>query len=813
MDIEDTIRKAKYNDAVVVTIPSDESTGAPEREIVVAATLDEENGGVTWQSALPSGNRRSREGADGLDLAIVRHLRTKRWVLPMLNDHRRNELYDHAVRMACQAAAARVVHDRRKVLRVLDIGTGTGLLAMMAARHSRNALKDIGATNVEVKVTSIEMASAMARLGRLTVRENGLHDVITIIEGHSADPALVLEDRADICTSELLESGLLGEGMLPAIRDAWDRHLRPDASVVPVGARVYGTALEGRESVACYRGPIVSQKPLNTTDFASNEVLERLLLSHNNDDVLSGKGISKIVPIKAEALLRDINPNMNLPRLIRDEEKKKESKIYRSAKPLHNPVLVLEFDFKERNKLPSSRGSRRRAVVAPTFASDTAVVHGVLFHWELDMWDGLTYTTEAGKGPWQDHWQQCLYVFGEEERKCPLLRKKMNFSLIASHDDESIAFSIDPNTVEAVHQAKRQRAEDDDPIPVRTISGSITPERAMQLNDVERSALLRKAVVSALRRDPDRNILDLSDFSLCSVMAAVNGATRVTSLESSTGGLPMLSARFAQLGNDLPRKNADGKGSADEFQILNAHAESLSLVHLHGNKADLTVGEVHYEVLEGWPLQEALNFYFLRRGLARRGLSEWVGSIPEAAIVRGMAVELDPALASAYGPLRRERGYNAPTIQGFRHGAAERHSRLYHTFDASFPMWQYGHRGLTEPFEIARIPYSSSSPTSSIEVRDVEVPFVAEGGTCHALLHWIEYVIPIEGGHHILSTYSRQYRQGLRMLEHASSVSGGCKFRCRGRFENRHGLPPGEDHDFDLEVVLQERRPGGSNHG
>ena len=89
-------------------------------------------------------------------------------------------------------------------IRILDIASGTGLLAMMGAKHGLDALEvkdedaavddrrgessplgnDVGG----VRVTSVEMASSMARLARITVSENGLADRVAIVERHSADP-------------------------------------------------------------------------------------------------------------------------------------------------------------------------------------------------------------------------------------------------------------------------------------------------------------------------------------------------------------------------------------------------------------------------------------------------------------------------------------------------------------------------------------------------------------------------------------------------------------------------------------------------
>jgi len=122
-------------------------------------------------------------------------------------------------------------------------------------------------------------------------------------------------NKANVCISELLESGLLGEGILPVIRDALERHLENDAVVVPQRARVYAQVLEGRDCISCFRGPAV---------VAADGIL-RLCTSGDSRDVLlgtttarrngggggpettsaaGGMGGGILVPIHAEALLR-----------------------------------------------------------------------------------------------------------------------------------------------------------------------------------------------------------------------------------------------------------------------------------------------------------------------------------------------------------------------------------------------------------------------------------------------------------------------------------------------------------------------------
>ena len=53
----------------------------------------------------------------------------------MLHDEERNKLYDKAIQLAVAA-----IHKQGRTAKVLDIGTGTGLLSMMAARAGADVI-------------------------------------------------------------------------------------------------------------------------------------------------------------------------------------------------------------------------------------------------------------------------------------------------------------------------------------------------------------------------------------------------------------------------------------------------------------------------------------------------------------------------------------------------------------------------------------------------------------------------------------------------------------------------------------------------
>lgn len=156
-------------------------------------------------------------------------LSAARWHFPMMHDLGRNGAYEAAIRRAVERAAGALRGAEGEGAPppppVLDIGAGSGLLAMMAARA--------GAP----RVLSAEVEPHVARAAQRIVAANGLAARVQVVRAHSS--ALTLEPRAPLVVSEILDVGLLGEGVLPALEDAWARLLAPGAACVPCGALVH----------------------------------------------------------------------------------------------------------------------------------------------------------------------------------------------------------------------------------------------------------------------------------------------------------------------------------------------------------------------------------------------------------------------------------------------------------------------------------------------------------------------------------------------------------------------------------------------
>lgn len=145
------------------------------------------------------------------------------WHIPMVNDEERNKAYDIALRRAVKPGDL-----------VLEIGTGSGLVAMMAARAGAG------------RVVTCEVLPLMGDIAREVVAKNGLAERVTIITKKSTQMQLGIDlpDRADVFVSELINIGMLAPNMLPVLQHARAQLLKPEAKIIPAAAIVYGALIE-----------------------------------------------------------------------------------------------------------------------------------------------------------------------------------------------------------------------------------------------------------------------------------------------------------------------------------------------------------------------------------------------------------------------------------------------------------------------------------------------------------------------------------------------------------------------------------------
>lgn len=143
--------------------------------------------------------------------------------ISMLNDRTRTESYLKSIHQTVHPGDI-----------VVDIGTGTGILAIAAIQA--------GAKHVY----ALE-AGAMAEGAETVFQRNGLAEQITLIRGWSSQ--IELPERADLMISEIIGNEPLAERVLETTIDARKRLLKPDARIIPNRLKVFGLPITLPEGV------------------------------------------------------------------------------------------------------------------------------------------------------------------------------------------------------------------------------------------------------------------------------------------------------------------------------------------------------------------------------------------------------------------------------------------------------------------------------------------------------------------------------------------------------------------------------------
>ncbi|XP_010609213.1 protein arginine N-methyltransferase 9 isoform X2 [Fukomys damarensis] len=163
----------------------------------------------------------------------------ERWHFIMLNDRKRNMIYNAAIQKAvCLGSKS-----------VLDIGAGTGILSMFA--------KKAGAQSVY----ACELSKTMYELACDVVAANKMEAGIKLLHMKSLDIEIPkhIPERVSLVVTETVDAGLFGEGIVESLIHAWENLLlQPKikgensncekyGKVIPASAVIFGMAVECAE--------------------------------------------------------------------------------------------------------------------------------------------------------------------------------------------------------------------------------------------------------------------------------------------------------------------------------------------------------------------------------------------------------------------------------------------------------------------------------------------------------------------------------------------------------------------------------------
>jgi hypothetical protein len=277
----------------------------------------------------------------------------------MLNDRGRTSAYLDAIREVVRPGDV-----------VVDVGTGTGILAMAAARAGAS------------RVYAIE-AGAIGKVAETLFEANGLADRVTLVEGWSTK--VELPERADVMISEIMGDEPFGEHVLEATADAVKRLLEPRARMVPrrvslfavpvaIPARALGEHLFTRTALGRWRS-------WYGFDFAPLEKISRDSLRYFF-----------------------VNPYA-----ARDWERMAE------------PVELVKVDFAKRRDAEI----RRSRTIETTRAGR---LDGVLLYFELGLGPTTTLSTDPSRVARDNHWRSPVWMLPSSADVTPGDRVALRFT-------------------------------------------------------------------------------------------------------------------------------------------------------------------------------------------------------------------------------------------------------------------------------------------------------------------------------------------------------------------------------------------------
>lgn len=153
------------------------------------------------------------------------------WYFDMVRDEIRYEAMGRALGRALASGG-----------RVLEIGAGTGLLAMMAAKAGAD------------EVITCEREGVVADAARAVIALNGLQERVKVVAKDSTDLAVGvdMDGPADLLVWDNVGNNLVGVGGLPTVEDAMRRLVKPGGTVVPARATIKAALAEDRK-LGCKR--------------------------------------------------------------------------------------------------------------------------------------------------------------------------------------------------------------------------------------------------------------------------------------------------------------------------------------------------------------------------------------------------------------------------------------------------------------------------------------------------------------------------------------------------------------------------------
>uniref|UniRef100_A0A8D0GIC5 Protein arginine N-methyltransferase n=1 Tax=Sphenodon punctatus TaxID=8508 RepID=A0A8D0GIC5_SPHPU len=442
----------------------------------------------------------------------------------MLHDKDRNVKYYQGI-----CAAVSRVKKRGESATVLDIGTGTGLLSMMAVTAGADFCY------------AIEVFKPMANAAEKIVEKNGFGDKIKIINKHSTEvtvgPDGDMQCRANILITELFDTELIGEGALPSYEHAHRYLVQEGCEAVPHRATVYAQLVESKRM------------------WSWNKLFPIHVPTEDDEKIIVSP--SEMEDCPGTSSVYDIQLNQ-IP--------------WNDFTILSDVMIMFSVDF---SKQVSSASTSHTVQLEPI---KDGMAQVVLSWWDIDMDPvGTIKCTMApywaqptmNDVPWRDHWMQCVYFLPNED---PVVLGQHVY-LTAYRDDYSMWYKLQKTR----HEGGKVDVRGESPLCSCQAHLLWNRPRFGELNDQNRTDQYIQALKKVLKSDSV--CLCISDGSLLPVLAHYLGAEQVFMLENSA------------VSHCLMKKIFKANHLADKIKIIEKHPESLIPSDLENRKVSVLIGE------------------------------------------------------------------------------------------------------------------------------------------------------------------------------------------------------------------------------
>ena len=264
---------------------------------------------------------------------------------------------------------------------VVDVGTGTGVLAVAAAQAGAR------------RVYALE-ASGISSVAAAVFQANELADRITLLPEWST--RVTLPESVDVIITEMIGHQPLGERVLEVTADAVRRFAKPDARLIPARIAIFGLPVvipkEKLDEFACA-----------PTSAETWHILYGMDLSPVSEAALQARDVQYIKPQRA-----------------------------RGWKALSAPLPLAEIDFTTSEQLLIDNRISGRADTAGT-------LNGLLVYFELELSPTSRLSTHPDRVDETNHWYSPLWILPEPMSLRPGDRFELSYRYSGGEESCSVS--------------------------------------------------------------------------------------------------------------------------------------------------------------------------------------------------------------------------------------------------------------------------------------------------------------------------------------------------------------------------------------